>query len=462
MKKSGLIMITAACMMLFAASAVNAETVTSSDGVLSIELPAENWAQTTDPNYWFVVSDGKNTITVDHLSNGENLPSVMVANSFYPAVYQAFVSTENEVFVVKGLAATEEELESLMKTIGTIKVLKYDTKKAVEKAAAAPSADQYGLKGMNAIYYVASDVEELMVRGGYSTDSDILGTLYAGEEVAVEGMVTRNGEDYGWYKISYDGMEAYVNAMFLSTEQGAAASEAPATGAAASSGQTSAGSSQTVYTEDGRVTVITFDPAAGAWKDANGLTYLEMAGALLYDPVNDIYWDADPNFWSSHSNSDFNYNEFAQSMTDGGSAYPAKYSNMVTVYSPEGNAVDLYFDEAAYAWKSVATDQVYIAMAGGLYYQDGSDAYWDSDPTYWNDHIAPNVTVDNSGNAYGYTDDYSGDSMTVYKEDGSWMNIFYDSTTGTWSDAHGQVYAPAGGELFVGPDGAYWDGDTSN
>ena len=99
----------AAGFMMFSAAAVGAATVdaatlTTSDGILSIETPSDNWVETSDPNYWFVVSDGSNSITIDHLRNGASVPSVTIANGQYAGVYQAFVSTKNEVFVVKGLA----------------------------------------------------------------------------------------------------------------------------------------------------------------------------------------------------------------------------------------------------------------------------------------------------------------------------------------------------------------------
>ena len=56
-----------------------AATINSENGVVSIETPDDTWVQTSDPNYWFVISDGKNSITIDHLSNGEALPPVSVA-----------------------------------------------------------------------------------------------------------------------------------------------------------------------------------------------------------------------------------------------------------------------------------------------------------------------------------------------------------------------------------------------
>ena len=77
-----------------------AETFTSEDGVLSIELPNENWREITDVNKWIALSDGGNSITVEHYSNGEKLPDITVADNHYVNVYQAVFSTQNEVFII--------------------------------------------------------------------------------------------------------------------------------------------------------------------------------------------------------------------------------------------------------------------------------------------------------------------------------------------------------------------------
>ena len=214
MKMKSLIMGMAAGLMILGAATVNAATYTSADGVISIEAPSDAWVQTADPNYWFVISDGKNSITVDHLSNGEILPAVTVADENTPAVCQAFVSTRNEVFVVKGLAASEEELSGLMDAIGTMKVLQYNTKTAIAKSQPAPSVSSFGLQAVNDVYYVTAD--ELNVRNACSTDDAAIGVLKRGEKVTVNGIVTKDGADYGWSQIQFNGGVGYVSSQFLS------------------------------------------------------------------------------------------------------------------------------------------------------------------------------------------------------------------------------------------------------
>ena len=245
MKKITLVIAIMMGVMLVTAFPACAETLTTADGVLSIEAPADNWAEVTDPNHWFVITDGKNTITAEHLSNGENLPATEIAGSSYPAVYQAFVSTKDEVFVLKGQAATEEELATVMEAIGTVKVLKYGTKTAIPKETEAAAASEFGLRLINATYYVTTD--ELNVRNGCSTDDAVVGTLYYGNAVTVNGAVTRGGSDYGWYQVQYNGGAAYVSAGFLSDTKPAEKAASKDTG----TGKKSVGSGFSVYREDG-------------------------------------------------------------------------------------------------------------------------------------------------------------------------------------------------------------------
>ena len=125
-----------------AAASQQAPVFQTADGVLSIQAPNATWVEIQEPDLWFAMTDGDDYILIDHLSNGQSLPSVQVANDAVPAVYQAFVSTKNEVFVIKGLSSSQEGLKSIMETISSIRVLQLDTKKAVQQAP-APQAPQY-------------------------------------------------------------------------------------------------------------------------------------------------------------------------------------------------------------------------------------------------------------------------------------------------------------------------------
>lgn len=141
MKVKALLFAVAASFMLMAS--VSAATLTSSDGVISIETPDDSWKQVSDSNHWFAASNGKNTVTIDHFSNGEQLPEIKVADSSNAIVCEAYVSSRNEVFVVKGLGSDNQDMETLMRIIGTVKVLKFDTKQAVSSGSSEkPAAEK--------------------------------------------------------------------------------------------------------------------------------------------------------------------------------------------------------------------------------------------------------------------------------------------------------------------------------
>ena len=196
------------------ANASAPRVVTTTDGVLSMQLPSDNWKVTEDSQAWFVVTNGSDTITIDHLSNGEALPNPVVADNTYGGVFQAFISNNNEVFVVKGLATDRNNLRNLIEAAGTINILKADTKTAVQKET-QPQVSDFGIRKIDATYYCVSD--DLNVRTGCSANDASIGKLNKGDEVHVIGMVTKNGQDYGWYQISFNGTQAYVSASFLSS-----------------------------------------------------------------------------------------------------------------------------------------------------------------------------------------------------------------------------------------------------
>ena len=157
------------------------------------------------------MSDGDDTITIEHLSNGESLPAAAVADENYAAVYQGFVSTRNEVFSIKGCAVKSENLEPIMRAIGTIKILRFDTKTAVSQEAAAPVIE---IVPLDKICYMIGD--DVNVRLGCSVDDQSIGTKYYGEEVHVTGKVQKNGADIGWYQISHNNATAYISSSFVS------------------------------------------------------------------------------------------------------------------------------------------------------------------------------------------------------------------------------------------------------
>ena len=117
-----------------------AGSFTTSDGVLTLQLPNDNWHEVKDASRWVVLSDGTDKINIDHYSNGEDIPAMPVADSQYAnVIYDAF-STRNEVFILTGLVVNPGTTSSVRDAIRSAQILIYDTKKAVTRKKAQTNA----------------------------------------------------------------------------------------------------------------------------------------------------------------------------------------------------------------------------------------------------------------------------------------------------------------------------------
>jgi len=227
------------------------------DGVLSIEVPADNdkWTVMQDDQKWFAMSDGKDTITVEHYSNGEALPPVTLANDKFVQVYQVYFSTENEVFIVTGEVTSAEDMSYVRNAVNSFKVLKYDTKK---KAAVTPPEANYGIREIESDMY-CNTPDGVNVRASWSTDSNTIGGISYKEKVYVIGEVTKDGADTRWLKIKYGDREGYVYDAWFDTDKPADPERS--------------GEEKTVYSSDGTLSRTIYFYNDGVWRDDAGNTY---------------------------------------------------------------------------------------------------------------------------------------------------------------------------------------------
>ena len=263
-KKTMFVATLAAAVLCMAVPALaEPQEYTTSDGVLSIELPDENWKEMADPATWAAFSDGANLITLEHLSNGEDLPDMAIADDHYVNVYQAIASTQNEVFIITGFVVDSAKITDVCKAIMSVKVLKYDTKLAVKKQQQETSAG-YTIVPMDATMYTTAGVN---VRAGYSTNDKILGGLGAGSSVHVTGKVQKDGADLGWNQVSYNGGPGYISASFLTNK-------APANSSGSNSAQFT-GEARTIYEIDGAAVTV-YKRTDGQWVDSEGHVYTQI------------------------------------------------------------------------------------------------------------------------------------------------------------------------------------------
>ena len=92
-----------------------------------------------------------------------------------------------------------------------IVILYCEIKKAAEKTETVTPEPSYTVTAMNATMYAKSDVN---VRSGPSTNDTKVGFLPQNSEVAITGTT-----DTGWYRINYNGTEAFVNAGLIVAEK---------------------------------------------------------------------------------------------------------------------------------------------------------------------------------------------------------------------------------------------------
>lgn len=327
MKKTVIAVMALTCAALLsvpASAESETKTYTTSDGVLSIELSNDTWKQVEDPTKWVVLSDGDDVITIEHYSNGEKLPEMTVADDHYVNVYQAVVSTQNEVFIMTGSVVDKESIPEVANMIMSAKVLKYDTKLAVRKEN-EPSVSEFSVVAADKTMYVTAN--GLNVRSGCSTDDQILGTLGYGESVHVTGVMQRNGADYGWYQVSYGNGTGYVSANFLSDNAPEKKQE--------SAGPGYIGNVKTVYDEFGETTTL-YECTDGLWRDKSGTAYTRLQDNefQVYEGMKHVY-----TYDITAVTNDYNPNEGAQ----------------ITAYDEMGTAVTLYQSSDGYWYDNDGT-----------------------------------------------------------------------------------------------------------
>ena len=288
-KKLFSLLLTAALLLGLAVPvmAEEAEPYTDPDGILTIELPDENWKEIQDPSKWLVFSDGANMITIDHYSNGEKLPEFEVADEHYVNTLMAAYSTQNEVFICSGYLKDEKAMEAVNKAMFSIKIKKYDTKKAVGNNV---STGEFKIEPRDMTMYV-NVADSLTVRNGFSIDSKMIGSLANGTAVHVTGVVQRGGKDYGWYQISYNNSTGYVSADYL-------VADPPADGATpTSTSDEEQNFTYLVYDQStGRAVNITGN--RGIYYDGYGNMYYQVGSAHaanFVDDYNNYYTTTAPN-----------------------------------------------------------------------------------------------------------------------------------------------------------------------
>ena len=278
------------------------------DGVLSIEAPSDDdkWTVIQDDKKLLAISDGTDTITVEHYANGEELPAVALAKDDFVQIYQVYFSTKNEVFIVTGEVTVAEDMPYVRKAVNSFEVLKYDTKQAKQDNPDAQPEPVYDIRKIESDMY-CNTTDGVNVRASYSTDSERIGSVSYGEKVYVIGEVTKDGENTGWLKISYGNGEGYVYKTWFddskpeeTTPSGEDETTTSGEDETTSSGEDETtpavdpqrtGEEMTLYREDGQGTKEIYYYNDNKWRDDNGQVFYQ---------IDDHKWDVEGHgqyFW---------------------------------------------------------------------------------------------------------------------------------------------------------------------
>ena len=142
--------------------------------------------------------------------------------------------TEPETTQEAGKMIISAETAATGTTAAATKAANPTTAAATKAAAPTTAAATYTVKDVSKTMYASSSVR---VRSGYSTSTDVLGALSAGEKVTVTGEV-----ENGWVRVTYKGHTAYVAKNYLTeTAPTTTNTSSSATSGTSGTGSSSAG-----------------------------------------------------------------------------------------------------------------------------------------------------------------------------------------------------------------------------
>lgn len=420
LKLAAFITATAAFM---AGAPVSAAEFTTSDSVLTLQTPGDDWKQVSDNETWATLTNGDDQITLQHYSNGEKLPELLIAGDDYAQVCQNIISTGNEVFIITGSVVDEADFEAVKESVQSAVINKYDTKTAVQpiagkeqakgtdgaaqvketsKAESSPESAQGTVESAGFTVWVTG--QQLNVRAEASTSAAILGTVYAMDALEVTGIEKSGGAETGWYQVSYNGTVGYVASEYTST--------VPST--AETSEYTLTDEQVTLYTEDGKSAAYVSRATNGNWYDGSGRQYQPEESGQWTCLTNGSTWEPSTAEAQGYT------------LTD----------EQVILYTEDG-------ESAAYIYK--ATNGSWYDGSGRQYQSDGS-GQWTclTSGSVWTE-TAPQTPSEDPVSQVEVTDEEGYNSQTLYLGE-----------AGVWQNIAGGIYTDGGNGTWIGSDGTVW------
>ena len=168
--------------------------------------------------------------------------------------------TEPETTQEAGKMIISAETATTGTTAAATKAANPTTAAATKAAAPTTAAATYTVKDVSKTMYASSSVR---VRSGYSTSTDVLGALSAGEKVTVTGEV-----ENGWVRGTYKGHTAYVAKNYL-TETAPATTNTSSSATSGTSGTNSSSAGNKNQTTTSPTTTINNGTTPGGSTSGN-------------------------------------------------------------------------------------------------------------------------------------------------------------------------------------------------
>ena len=168
--------------------------------------------------------------------------------------------TEPETTQEAGKMIISAETAITGTTAAATKAANPTTAAATKAAAPTTAAATYTVKDVSKTMYASSSVR---VRSGYSTSTDVLGALSAGEKVTVTGEV-----ENGWVRVTYKGHTAYVAKNYL-TETAPATTNTSSSATSGTSGTNSSSAGNKNQTTTSPTTTINNGTTPGGSTSGN-------------------------------------------------------------------------------------------------------------------------------------------------------------------------------------------------
>lgn len=324
-------------------------SVTSGDGLVTLNLPNQRWAELYTDEHTVLFSDGDCAIAIDMLKRTDDMPTIPLSDETHQLIFTSILSVNDYLLFITGYAHEETDFSPIAVAINSIRIDKNKVPQVVEEA---PQTN-YTVRECNNSAWVTAN--SLNVRAGSGTDTDIISALTKNTKVTVTGEVLQDGQYIGWSRIKTDrGTVGYVASQFLTNSQPQTQNQ-----------PTQTKKSKTLWSEHGNPYTL-YQYSDSSWRTTDGTIYWSNGGKSWINSAGKLLYEYDPTTPASNPSTP--------------AASPTKTGSSAQLWDKNGSDVTVY----------LYSDNVWRSGNGTQYWPDtfstwGCDngkTYYDYDPTY--------------------------------------------------------------------------------